>query len=129
MEKREYLFYGFGQVCYSVAMTDGEIQKPEHDDLMKLLKEEFELLDIDFDVLGISFELMFRDGIQNSEDAYKNGMKNMKTGKSFVTKELLSNFNRILMNIGDAYGGGVDPQEMQVIRNFNKDIESFSPLN
>jgi hypothetical protein len=124
MEKREYLFYGFGQVCYAVAMSDGKIQKSEHDDLMKLLKGEFEELDIDFDVLEISFELMFRDGVENSDDAYQHGIKNIDTGKNFLTKELMNHFNRILMNIADSYKG-VDKDEMNIIRTFNKDMESI----
>lgn len=125
MEKREYLFYGFGQVCYSLAMSDGKVQKSEHDDLIKLLKDEFEVLDIDFDVLEISFELMFRDGIENSEEAYKHGIKNIETGKTFITPELTANFNRILMNVADSYKG-VDPDEMNIIRTFNKDMEGIS---
>lgn len=124
MEKREYLFYGFGQVCYSIAMSDGKIQKAEHDDLIKLLKEEFETLDIDFDVLEISFELMFRDGVDSSSEAYNFGIKNMETAKQFINQELLANFNRILMNIADSYKG-IDEEEMNVIRKFNKDIESL----
>lgn len=125
MEKREYLFYGFGQVCYSIAMSDGFVQKDEHDDLLKLLKNEFEILDIDFDVLEISFELMYRDNIGNSTEAYLNGIENMKTGKQFLSNELLSQFNRILMNIADAYEG-VSKEEMQIVRKFNKDIEMIT---
>lgn len=125
MEKREYLFYGFGQVCYALAMSDGKVQKSEHDDLIKLLKEEFEILDIDFDVLEISFELMSRDGIENSEEAYAHGIKNIQTGKQFVNDELLAKFNRILMNVADSYKG-VDKDEMNFIRQFNKDIEGIT---
>lgn len=125
MEKREYLFYGFGQICYALAMSDGKVQKAEHDDLIKLLKNEFEILDIDFDVLEISFELMFRDGVENSEEAYKNGIKNMETGKKFINSDLTAKFNRILMNVGDSYKG-VDQEEMNIIRQFNKDIEQIS---
>ncbi|MEZ4938637.1 MAG: hypothetical protein R2799_13685 [Crocinitomicaceae bacterium] len=124
MEKREYLFYGFGQICYALAMSDGSVQKAEHDDLIKLLKEEFEILDIDFDVLEISFELMFRDGIENSEEAYFNGLNNMKTGIKFISEELLAKFNRILMNVADSFGG-VDNVEMNFIRQFNKDMEKY----
>lgn len=122
MEKREYLFYGFGQVSYAVAMSDGKVQKEEHYQLIKLLKEEFEILDIDFDVLEISFELMFRDGIENSLDAYSSGIKNIKTAKNFLNEELIAKFNRILMNIADSHKG-VDPDEMKIIRNFNKDVD------
>lgn len=122
MEKREYLFYGFGQICYALAMSDGKVQKSEHEDLIKLLKNEFEALDIDFDVLEISFELMFRDGIESSTEAYRNGINNLSTGKKFITEDLLAKFNRILMNIADAHKG-VDPDEMNLIRDFNKDIE------
>ncbi len=124
MEKREYLFYGFGQVCYALAMSDGKVQKSEHDDLIKLLKDEFEVLDIDFDVLEISFELMFRDGIENSEEAYAHGIKNIQTGKKYITSDLKANFNRILMNVADSFKG-VDPTEMNMIRTFNKDMESI----
>ncbi|MCB0478404.1 MAG: hypothetical protein KDC84_09590 [Crocinitomicaceae bacterium] len=124
MEKREYLFYGFGQVCYALAMSDGKVQKSEHDDLVKLLKDEFEILDIDFDVLEISFELMFRDGIENSDEAYSFGLKNMEMGKNSLNEELMAKFNRILMNVADSYKG-VDTDEMNFIRQFNKDMDTM----
>lgn len=80
MDAIDYLYYGFGQVAYSIALSDGKIQREEQEKLHQIISNNFKKHSVASGNTEIIFELLRRESVFSSEETYKQGIDHIKLG-------------------------------------------------
>lgn len=112
MVKKERLYRAFGELIYSIAIADGEVQTAEVVALKKYLAHHPYAGDIEW---SFNYE---KDKCHNWKDAYKNAIEVCKeNGPDPEYKYLLD----VLIAVADAYNGIVS-QEQEVIDKFKTEL-------
>ena len=124
MDAQDYLFYGYGQIVYAIALADGKVQKEEHRLLHQKVDQGLKTYKIDFDYAGIVFDILDDEKVFTSEDTYTEGLKNMKLGSHKLTPELKTIFGKILEDVAESFPP-VTSEEKDYLTRFKSDIESL----
>lgn len=124
MTATEHLYYGFGQIVYSLAFSDGDVQVPEKLKLEEIINKSLQQ-HISIQVTAIVFNLLEKDTYMSAEDAFDQGLKNMKLGDNHMNTEMLDMFTNILKQIAIAFPPDTE-EEQQIITKFNN---AFNHIN
>ena len=103
MDAKELIYYGFGQIIFSLALSDGKIQHEEIESLNSILEKAHRAKLIEMDVAGIIFKLQNSENTFSAHESYNMGIKNIKLGDNHLTPQLLKNFTIILNSIAEAF--------------------------
>lgn len=125
MDAKELIYYGFGQIIYSLALSDGKVQKEEIEKLNSLLEKARENKLIEMDVAGIIFKLQNTENSFTAADSFKMGIKNIKLGDHHLTPQLFENFITILDEIAKAFPPKTK-EELSIVNEFKN---SFNYIN
>ncbi|HLU86277.1 MAG TPA: hypothetical protein VKZ44_00890 [Taishania sp.] len=125
MDATDYLFYGFGQVVYSLALVDGEIQRSEEAALVKEIERSLKDHGINYDISHIIFELLKSPKIYSSEDAYDEGLKYIRLGSHKLTSLMHDFMVSTLNKIASSYPPVV-VEEAGILARFEKDMQSLN---
>jgi hypothetical protein len=118
MTATEYIYYGFGQVVYSLAFSDGQIQPSEKNKLEEIISSELEKHH-SIQVTSIIFKLLEKDTFSTVNDAFQEGIKNIKLGDNHLTVKLLNLFTNILRKIAIAFPPETN-EEKQIVLTFKE---------
>lgn len=124
MDAKEYLFYGFGQIVYSVALSDGKVQMEENKLLHDKVNEGLKSRNVEYDYSGIIFDILDGEKVFTPEDTYQEGIKSMKLGSHKMTPEIKTAFIAILEEIAESFPP-VTLEEQSLLVRFRKDIENL----
>ena len=123
MDARDHLFYGFGQIVYAMALSDGQVQSAERDSLHRQMEEGFQKHQIDYTNTEIIFELLDKEKVFTAEETYKEGLKNMKLGGHKMEPHYKGGFINILETIAMSFPP-VTIEERHLLDHFKEDLET-----
>ncbi len=122
MDAKDYLYYGFGQIVFGLAFSDGKVQIEEKKRLEEIIDNHF-LKDTDGSrVSSIIFQLLDKKTTLVSMKYTNKVCKNMKLGDHYLTPEILEKFKSILQKVADAFPPSTE-EELEIIRKFSNDIK------
>lgn len=124
MDASQYLFYGLGQIAYSIAIADGQVQKEERARLYEMVKEGFREMGGNMSYTEIIFAIEDKDRINDGVFLYEQGMRNLEMGKHKFTPELKEGFLALLEEIADAFDD-TEASEANLLTRFKKDVETL----
>ncbi|CAG5078825.1 hypothetical protein [Parvicella tangerina] len=120
MTAKEHLYYGFGQVIYSLSFSDGEIQEEEKRKLEELVTEiAGENNSSVIQVTHIIFQLLDKEQVFTTQEMLADGIKNMKLGDQYFTTDQKELFLRILLEVAEAFPPAVD-EELEVVSEYKR---------
>ncbi len=122
MDAKELIYYGFGQIIYSLALSDGKIQSEEIESLNLILEKAHLNNLIEMDVAGIIFKLQNTENSFTSSDSFKMGINNIKLGDNHLTPQLLKNFIAILNEIAAAFPPKTK-EELSIVNDFENSFK------
>ena len=125
MDAIDYLFYGYGQVVYATALSDGKIQDEERQALIKSINAGLKEQGINYDVAAIVFHLMEKPRVFNAEEAYKDGLKNMSFGSHKITPAIHAFMLNTLRLVAESFPP-IAARERDFLSRFEKDILSLN---
>ena len=123
MDAQEMLFYGFGQVCLSIAKADGKVQLEEKDKLHNLIIKHLDQFGWDFNITEIIFKISNEDP-DDYEYTYEQGIKNMELGSHHLTSEVAQAFKSIIADIASVFTP-ITRTENKILKRFKADLERF----
>ncbi len=123
MTATEHIYYGFGQIIYSLAFADGDIQPSEKQKLEEIVSQELKERE-SIQVTSIIFKLLESDKLTSAQTAYEHGIKNIKLGDNHLTSEMVNMFNNILTKVAIAFPPETK-EEKQIITNFKNTFNNF----
>lgn len=104
MTAKEHLYYGFGQVIYCLAFSDGKIQEEEKRKLENIIEEvSGSNSNSVVQVTHIIFQLLERENAFTAEEMLQEGIKNMKLGDQHFSEDQKEVFLKILLEIAEAF--------------------------
>lgn len=124
MDAIDYLYYGFGQIAYSIALSDGKIQREEQEKLHEIIQSNFEKHSIASGNTEIIFEILRKEAVFTVDDTYKDGIKNMKLGGHKLDSDVRKCFVETLEMIGEAFPPTTIDERL-IIDHFKQDIETI----
>lgn len=125
MDAKELIYYGFGQIIFSLALSDGKVQNEEIESLNTILEKAHNDNLIEMDLAGIIFKLQNSENTFTASDSFEMGIKNIKLGDNHLTPQLLKNFTIILNNIAEAFPPKTK-EELSIVDQFEN---SFKYIN
>ncbi len=123
MTAREHIYYGFGQVVYSLAFSDGKIQREERRILEEILHNRLES-SASKNISAIIFTLLDKDMLLSVQSSFELGIKNMKLGDNHLTPEMINEFNATLLDVAAAFPPNTE-EEKEIISQFNEAFKNF----
>lgn len=124
MDAKQNLFYGFGEVAYSVAMADGRVQREERNKFIQIIKDGVKQYSIEMEYADLIFKIL-EDERMDSEFAYKSGIEAMELGSHYLSAELKVAFLEILGDIAASFLPVTD-SEATVVKQFGQDLERMT---
>jgi hypothetical protein len=124
MTATEHLYFGFGQIVYSLAFSDGDVQASEKSKLEEIISQKLEE-HVSIQVTSIIFTLLEKDTILSTQDAFDQGIKNMKLGDNHLNTETFDLFIDILEKVAIAFPPNTELERL-IISKFK---ESFNHIN
>lgn len=121
MTPTENLHYAIGQLAYSIAKADGQVQKEEREKFAKIVAAELRMHDPTFDVSDIIFKVIEDEKIISAKDAYNWAMKQIQTNSHYLSPKLKETFIKVMEKVAKAYPP-VTIDEMEILERFRKDI-------
>ncbi len=122
MTPLENLHYAIGQLAYAIAKADGDVQKEERIRFANMVAAELRCKDQDFNVSDIIFQIMDKEKIISTKDAYEWAMKQVRLNSHYLSPELKKTFIKVMEKVAQAYPP-VTIDEFDLISKFKKDIE------
>lgn len=124
MNSIENLHYAIGQLAYVVAFSDGKVQKEEKEKFHKIVEQELQNKDYNFDVSDIIFQVLEKDKI-NPDTIYDWAIKEIKTNSHYLSPELKKKFISVMESVADAFPP-VTTDESSIIDRFKNDIANIN---
>ncbi len=121
MDAQDYLFYGFGQVVYSIALSDGKVQREEYELLKTKIQDGANKHSLDYGFTDIIFQLLEKENVFSAEESYSNGIKNMKLGGHKMTPDMKIAFEDIVGQVAASFPP-VTNEEKNIIEKFKTDL-------
>jgi hypothetical protein len=113
MAKLEKIYEAFGELIYSIAKSDGDIQKEEKEELLKVIKDHKWAYDIIW-----SFDYENEKNRLSVKDAFTKAMNVFKQHGPFAEYE---QFILVLEKVAGAFQG-INSEEMALITNFRTEL-------
>ena len=123
MDALQSLYYGLGQVAYTVAASDGKVQLEELKKLEELVNGELEKRNHSPDYTGIIFKLLHKDGA-SGDNAYDWAINSIKLGSHHLSPKMREDFIAVIKKVAEAYPP-TTLEEQAVISQFEKDISTI----
>ena len=120
----ENLHYAIGELAYTIARADGNVQKEERKKFHDIVESELQDEHIAFDVSDIIFQIMDKDKT-DSGTSYKWAMNEIKLNSHYLSPELKIKFINILEKVAQAFPP-VTKKEQAIIDEFKKDIAGIN---
>lgn len=124
MDAFTHLFYGFGQIVYAVSLADGKVQKEEEKKMHEIVLRNLEAKKIQFDYSDIIFKILKKDDVLNTDQAYEEGIQNMKLGDHLLSAELKNTFIDIMEEIAQSFPPKTS-EEQSLISRFKEDLSQI----
>lgn len=121
MSSIQNLHYALGELAYSIARADGEIQEKERKKFHDIVGAELRSGDADFDLADIIFQIMDKEGM-DAETSYNWAIKEIRLNSHYLSPELKQTFIRIMEKVAAAYPP-VTTQEQNLLDRFKADID------
>ncbi len=121
MSPLQSLHLAIGELAYTVALADGEMQEEEKKKFHSIVEAELRCKDYDFDVADIIFQVMEKHKA-DIETTYKWAMNEIKINSHYLSPELKQTFISVMIKIAKAYPP-ITSEESAIIERFKKDIE------
>ena len=125
MSPQENLHYAIGELAYTVARADGEVQKEERKKFEEILREELNEGEGHEKVGEIIFKLMDKREYFDADSTYDLAMQTIKTNSHYLSPQLKAKFMRLLEKVAEAHPP-VTSEENAILRKFKADI---APIN
>jgi hypothetical protein len=122
MDGKEMIYYGFGQIIFSLALSDGKIQREEVESLNAILEKAHKDNLIEMDLAGIIFKLQKSENAFTATESFDMGIKNIKLGDNHLTPQLLKNFKTILNSIAEAFPPKTN-EELNIVNRFENSFK------
>lgn len=116
------IYYGFGQIIFSLALSDGKIQREEVESLNAILEKAHKDNLIEMDLAGIIFKLQKSENAFTATESFDMGIKNIKLGDNHLTPQLLKNFKTILNSIAEAFPPKTN-EELNIVNRFENSFK------
>ncbi len=116
----ENLHYAIGQLAFTVAFSDGKVQREEREKFQNLILEALDNKEYGFSLSDIIFQIMDKDKV-DAPTVYEWAMKEIKTNSHYLSPELKKRFIDIMEKVA-AFYPPVTKEESSVIERFRKDI-------
>jgi uncharacterized tellurite resistance protein B-like protein len=123
MTPLESLHYAIGELAYSVAFSDGAVQREEREKFQEIVTAEMRNKDYSFDVADIIFKILDKQKMDSST-VYAWAMKEIKLNHHYLSPELKQTFISVMEKIAAAFPP-VTTEENNVIEKFKNDISSI----
>lgn len=120
MDAHQSLFYGFGQVAYALAISDGKVQLEEREKFKQIVEAGIKQFSFDFNYSDLIFHIL-RGEHMGPDFAYRSGMEAICLGSHHLTPELKKAFTDTLTEVADAFVP-IAPEESNIIVQFKADI-------
>ena len=125
MSPLENLHYAIGELAYTIARADGQVQKEERRKFIDLLNRELAHGDGHEKVGEIIFKLMDKRDHFDPLATYDMAMNTIRTNSHYLSPELKANFIRVLEKVAEAYPP-VTREENTILRRFREDIQPLT---
>lgn len=120
MTPTENLYYAIGQMAFTIARADGEVQKAERQKFCEIVTAELGRQHYGFDIASIIFQVMDKERC-SAKDSYDWAMKQVKINSHYLSPELKATFINVMEKIAEAYPP-VTIEEALLIDKFKADI-------
>lgn len=124
MDAIQSLFYGFGEVAYSVAMVDGDVQREEYTKFHELIEKGVKEYSIDLEYADLIFQILDHQHAR-ANFAYETGIEAMELGSHHLTSELKVAFLEIVGDIANAFIP-VTEDEAAIVARFAQDLDKMT---
>ncbi len=102
MDAKETLYYALGELAYSVAMADGEVQLEEGKKVHDLLVEEAQKRNFEYDITEIIFKILEKQKLDMATTLAW-AKKEMELGSHKLTDDLKKEFIAFVEGVAKAY--------------------------
>ena len=120
MTPLENIHYALGELAYSIARSDGKIQREEAAKFLKITSKELADKNYEFDVAQIIFDIMTKDR-RDTQTTYNWAIRQIKLNSHYLSPKLKEKFTNVIEEVAKAFPP-VTNEEKQVIENFKADI-------
>lgn len=124
MDAFTHLFYGLGQVVYAVSLADGKVQREEEKKLHDIITQNLKESSVQYDYADIIFKILKHDNLLSADQAYEEGMKNIKLGDHKINEDLKTMFIKIVQDVADAFPPTTSEESRYIIK-FCEDISTL----
>lgn len=124
MDAHQSLFYGFGQVAYALAISDGKVQLEEKQRFKEIVENGIRSVTADFSYSDIIFQILDSEHM-GPDFAYRSGMKAIELGSHHLTSELKDAFLQTLDHVASAFVP-MTADESEIIIRFRTDLNRIS---
>ena len=121
MSPLENLHYAIGELAYTIARADGEVQKEERRRFEQILREELNEGEGHEKVGEIIFKLMDKRDYFDSAATYDLALQTIRTNGHYLSPDLKNKFTHLLEKVAEAHPP-VTSEENAILRKFRRDI-------
>jgi uncharacterized tellurite resistance protein B-like protein len=121
MSPLENLHYAIGELAYTIARADGEVQKEEKKKFLQIIRQELNKGEGHEKVGEIIFTLMDKREHFDPNSTYDMAMKTLRNNSHYLSPQLKANFIRLLEKVAEAYPP-VTREENAILKRFKDDI-------
>lgn len=125
MDSKQYLYYGLGEIAYSIAIADGKLEREEAQKFHDLIVEEVKV-EFDYNISEIIFALLKKENI-GSATTFQWGIKNMTLGERYFTVEVRDKFVKILEKTAHFFERGIEIKT-KLVQDFIAQTANFEGL-
>ena len=120
MTPLQNLHYAIGELAYTMARIEGNVQNEERKKFHDIVSAELRCKDYDFDISDIIFQILDKDK-QDAETTYKWAMEQIKLNSHYLSPELKRTFIRIIEKIAKAFPP-LTEEEKKLLEKFKANI-------
>ena len=124
MSPLENLHYAIGELAYSIACVDGEIQHEERKKFHDMVEAELRGQDYDFNVSDIIFRILDKDKQLDAEVTYNDALHIMQVNSHYLSPALKATGISFMEKIAKAFPPVTSP-EKELLERFKRDIASL----
>ena len=116
---KEDIFMAIGQLAFSIAKADGEVQAEEKEALKNIMRANFNHEEAEQALSWV--EWLDKKNQDTIEEAYQYSMLYFRQNKQYLTQDLKQKFVNIIEQVADS-SDGISSDEQAIIDKFKTDI-------
>ena len=120
MTPLQNLHYAIGELAYTVASADGEVQKEERKKFHSIVEAELRCGDYDFDISDIIFQILDKDKT-DPETTYQWAMSQIRMNSYYLSPKLKQTFINVMEKVAKAFPP-VTKSEENFLERFKKEF-------